>query len=139
MAIREQPVGQWLRKFAPKIFELVAEANPEGAAFAIIRNLIKKDDMLTPRQRREGLSVLLENENAAVTERWRTDADATWLTKNVRPLVVLFVVAIFGLLTYLDGTESFTLSDRYFKLWEVAMASVVGGYFGLRSIEKLRR
>jgi len=139
MAIKEQPIGTWLRQFAPRIFDLVSGASSDQGAFTVIRNLIKKDDMLTPRQRREGLSILLENENAAVTERWRVDKDASWLTKNVRPLVVLFVVIIFGVLTYLDGTETFTLSKRYFVLWEISMVTVIGGYFGLRSIEKLKK
>lgn len=139
MAVKDLPIGGWLRRFAPRILSQVGDAEPDAGAFGIIKKMILNDDMLTPRQRREGIDIAVQNENSAVTERWTKDADTTWLTKNIRPLSVLLVIASLVIFTWADGTGTFELSKRYFQLWEVAMASVVGGYFGLRSVEKIKR
>lgn len=95
--------------------------------------------MLTSRQRRDGLEVLVQNEASAITDRWESDSESGWLSQNSRPLVVLFTIASFTALSMLESFGVLSMPDRVFVVWEVLVASVVGGYFGLRSLEKIKR
>lgn len=57
-------VGSFLQKFAPNILEVVGDVLPDAGALGIIKNLIDKDDKLTPQQKLEALELLkidLEN------------------------------------------------------------------------------
>ena len=57
-------VGTFLQKFAPNILDVVGDVLPEKGALGIIKNLIDKDDKLTPEQKEEALQLLkidLEN------------------------------------------------------------------------------
>ena len=57
-------VGMFLQKFAPNILDVVGDVLPEQGALGIIKNLIDKDDKLTPEQKGEALELLkidLEN------------------------------------------------------------------------------
>ena len=57
-------VGSFLQKFAPNILDVVGDILPDAGALGIIKNLIDKDDKLTPQQKLEALELLkidLEN------------------------------------------------------------------------------
>jgi hypothetical protein len=57
-------VGMFLQKFAPNILDVVGDVLPDQGALGIIKNLIDKDDKLTPEQKVEALELLkidLEN------------------------------------------------------------------------------
>ena len=139
MAVKEQPIGKWLKSNAPAIFKAVSEAPVTKGVFRVIGELIRGDDMLTGRQRRDGLEILVQNEASAITDRWEADTKSSWLSQNARPLVVLFTIASFTALSLLESLDKFTVSDRVWIAWEVIMASVIGGYFGLKSLEKIKR
>ena len=66
-----------------------------------------------------------------VTDRWKADmASDSWLSKNVRPMVLLFIDA---------GTLSFTVEDKWTDLLQLVLITVIGAYFGGRSAEKFKR
>ena len=139
MVVKDQPIGKWLLSNAPAIFKAVSDAPLSKGVFKVIEGLIKDDDMLTSRQRRDGLEVLVQNEASAITDRWESDSESGWLSQNSRPLVVLFTIASFTALSMLESFGVLSMPDRVFVVWEVLVASVVGGYFGLRSLEKIKR
>lgn len=139
MVVKDQPIGKWLLSNAPAIFNAVSDAPLSKGVFRVIEGLIKGDDMLTSRQRRDGLEVLVQNEASAITDRWESDSESGWLSQNSRPLVVLFTIASFTALSMLESFGVLSMPDRVFVVWEVLVASVVGGYFGLRSLEKIKR
>jgi hypothetical protein len=139
MVVKDQPIGKWLLSNAPAIFKAVSDAPVSKGVFRVIEGLIKDDDMLTSRQRRDGLEVLVQNEASAITDRWESDSESGWLSQNSRPLVVLFTIASFTALSMLESFGVLSMPDRVFVVWEVLVASVVGGYFGLRSLEKIKR
>lgn len=75
-----------------------------------------------------------------VTERWKADmASDSWLSKNVRPLVLVFLVVSTVLLIFIDaGVLKFSVTSNWIDLLQLILITVIGAYFGGRSIEKVR-
>ncbi len=62
-----------------------------------------------------------------------------WLSKNVRPLVLLFLVISTVFLIFIDGvTPKFEVSESWIGLLELVLITVIGAYFGGRSFEKVK-
>jgi len=73
-----------------------------------------------------------------VTDRWSADMNSdSWLSKNVRPLVLIFLVISTVLMIFIDaGTIAFNVEDKWTDLLQLVLITVIGAYFGGRSIEK---
>ena len=76
-----------------------------------------------------------------VTERWKFDMNSdSWLSKNIRPLVLVFLVVATVLLVFIDaGVISFQVQDKWTDLLQLVLITVIGAYFGGRSIEKVKK
>ena len=76
-----------------------------------------------------------------VTERWKMDMNSdSWLSKNIRPLVLVFLVVATVLLVFIDaGVISFQVQDKWTDLLQLVLIPVIGAYFGGRSIEKVKK
>jgi len=76
------------------------------------------------------------NEN--VTERWNSDmVSDSWLSKNVRPITLLYLLLVFSILVVFDSIEnSFEVKVGWVSLIESLLITVVVAYFGGRSYEK---
>ena len=76
-----------------------------------------------------------------VTERWKVDMNSdSWLSKNIRPLVLVFLVVATILLIFIDaGTISFKVEDKWTDLLQLVLITVIGAYFGGRSLEKVKK
>jgi len=76
-----------------------------------------------------------------VTERWKMDMNSdSWLSKNIRPLVLVFLVVSTVLLVFIDaGAISFTVQDKWTDLLQLVLITVIGAYFGGRSLEKVKK
>lgn len=76
-----------------------------------------------------------------VTSRWQSDMNSdSWLSKNVRPLVLIFLVACTMLLIFIDaGQLNFNVKDSYVDLLQLTLITVIGAYFGGRSLEKRKK
>ena len=88
--------------------------------------------------------LLLEAESEMqknVTERWRTDLTSdSWLSKNVRPMVLIFLVLCTMLLVFIDaGSIDFVVEDKWTSLLEIVLITVIASYFGGRSFEKIKK
>jgi type IV secretory pathway VirB2 component (pilin) len=63
-----------------------------------------------------------------------------WLSKNVRPIVLLFLVFSTVLLIFIDGvTPKFEVSANWIGMLELVLITVIGAYFGGRSFEKVKK
>ena len=73
-----------------------------------------------------------------VTDRWKADMNSdSWLSKNVRPLVLIFLVVSTVLMIFIDaGAISFTVEEKWTDLLQLVLITVIGAYFGGRSFEK---
>ena len=76
-----------------------------------------------------------------VTERWKMDMQSdSWLSKNIRPLVLVFLVVATVLLIFIDaGAISFVVEDKWTDLLQLVLITVIGAYFGGRSLEKVKK
>ena len=76
-----------------------------------------------------------------VTDRWKTDMSSdSWLSKNVRPLVLIFLVVSTVLMVFIDaGVISFEVKSNWIDLLQLVLITVIGAYFGGRSVEKFNK
>ena len=76
-----------------------------------------------------------------ITDRWSADMNSdSWLSKNVRPLVLIFLVVCTVLMIFIDaGTIQFTVEEKWTDLLQLVLITVIGAYFGGRSFEKRKK
>jgi hypothetical protein len=76
-----------------------------------------------------------------ISTRWAADmASDSWLSKNVRPLVLIFLVIATVLLIFIDaGAINFTVEAKWTDLLQLVLITVIGAYFGGRSLEKTKK
>ena len=76
-----------------------------------------------------------------VTERWQADLEhGNWLTRSVRPLVLVFLIVATVLMIFIDsGSIGFEVEEKWTDLLQLVLITVIGAYFGGRSVEKLRK
>ncbi len=76
-----------------------------------------------------------------VTERWKADLEhGNWFTRSVRPLVLVFLIVTTILMVFIDsGSISFQVEEKWTDLLQLVLITVIGAYFGGRSVEKLRK
>ena len=72
-----------------------------------------------------------------ITDRWKADMNSdSWLSKNVRPLILIFLVVSTVLMIFIDaGTIQFTVEQKWTDLLQLVLITVIGAYFGGRSFE----
>ena len=76
-----------------------------------------------------------------ITERWKMDMQSdSWLSKNIRPLVLVFLVVSTVLMIFIDaGFIAFNVEDKWTDLLQLVLITVIGAYFGGRSLEKVKK
>ena len=76
-----------------------------------------------------------------ITSRWEADLKSdSWLSKNVRPMVLIFLIVCTLLLIFIDaGALKFNVKDSYIDLLQMVLITVIGAYFGGRSFEKVKK
>jgi len=76
-----------------------------------------------------------------VSERWKADmVSDSWLSKNVRPMTLIFLVISTVLLIFIDaGTIEFQVESSWIDLLQLTLLTVIGAYFGGRSWEKVKK
>jgi hypothetical protein len=76
-----------------------------------------------------------------ISSRWNADMNSdSWLSKNVRPLVLVFLVVSTVLMIFIDaGVISFNVEAKWTDLLQLVLITVIGAYFGGRSLEKTKK
>ena len=107
------------------------------------------DDVITTKgekleAKRKLKEVILSHEakmEQNITDRWSADMNSdSWLSKNVRPLVLIFLVVCTVLMIFIDaGTIAFEVEEKWTELLQLVLITVIGAYFGGRSIEKVKK
>ncbi len=136
-------VGDALRKIkgvAPTILD-VAGSITGIDALNDLADLIKKDKNLTDFEKDMLLKELdLDIQEAQeVSKRWDSDMKSdSWLSKNVRPITMLFLLFCMFLFIILDSSmPGFAMNEEWIFLLKSLLITAVGGYFVVRSGEKI--
>ena len=76
-----------------------------------------------------------------ITSRWEADLKSdSWLSKNVRPMVLIFLIVCTMLLIFIDaGALKFEVKSSWVDLLQLVLITVIGAYFGGRSLEKVKK
>ena len=76
-----------------------------------------------------------------ITERWSMDMKSdSWLSKNIRPLVLIFLVVSTVLMIFIDaGVIAFEVKASWVDLLQLVLITVIVAYFGGRSFEKIKK
>ena len=110
--------------------------SPREAIEAITKSDAPADDKVKLQQM---IYEQQEKEITAITSRWEADSMSdSWMSKNVRPLVLVWCIVIFSLAGILDSVESipFQINSTWNDTFEKVMMAVVLAYFGGRTTEK---
>jgi hypothetical protein len=107
------------------------------------------DDLVTTKeekiQAKTKLKEIILNHQAQIesniTDRWKADMNSdSWLSKNVRPLVLIFLVVCTVLMIFIDaGSIKFVVEEKWTDLLQLVLITVIGAYFGGRSFEKRKK
>ncbi len=122
-----------------KILELIT-----GGLIKDIGNVIDKvtttdEERLTAKQKIQELLEKADNDaQTQVTERWKLDMQSdSFLSKNIRPLVMVFLTSMFTILAFTDGNiGQFTIQKEYIPIFQTLLITVYGAYFVGRTWEK---
>ena len=111
-------------------------ASPQEAIAEITKSDAPAEDKIKLQQ------LIYEQQNKeleAITSRWKADSMSdSWMSKNVRPLVLIWCIVVFSFAGILDSVETipFTIHDNWNSTFENVMMATVLAYFGGRSSEK---
>ncbi len=110
--------------------------SPKEALAEITKSGVSQEDKIKLQQ------IIYDQQNKeleAITSRWEADSMSdSWMSKNVRPLVLVWCIVIFSLAGILDSVESipFHINSTWNDTFEKVMMAVVLAYFGGRTTEK---
>ena len=120
-----------------------AGADIAGKISGIIdKNTFSKEERAQLKQEMDKVFIDAEADmQKNVTERWKTDLQhGNWLTKSVRPLTLIFLVVSTVVMVFIDsGFIAFDVEEKWTDLLQLTLITVIGAYFGGRSIEKVKK
>jgi len=99
------------------------------------------EEKMAAKQKLQELMVSAEQEaQKEVSARWEADMKSdAWLPKNIRPLTLVFLTAVFTLLSLTDGNVGeFVIGEAYIPIYQTLLLCVYSAYFAGRSIEKIK-
>lgn len=117
-----------------------------GSVIKEIGNAIDKistseeEKLIIKKQIQEILEQADNNAQIQVTERWKSDMNSdSFLSKNIRPMVLIYLTVIFSALAFTDGNiGTFSVAKEYIPIFQTLLVTVYGAYFVGRSWEKTK-
>jgi len=139
----ETKVGKFLTHAAPGILGTVGEVLPNNGVLGLVKNLIHKDPALPAEDKEKALKLLEQDmiEMQEVSKRWESDMKSdSWLSKNTRPLSLIFLSVMTIAFIWVDSHESisFTVEQEWISLLKTLTTTVYVAYFGSRGAEKFK-
>ena len=125
-----------------KIFSTGATELIKGVGGIIDNLTTTEEERLTAEEKIKDMILGYESEmQRQVSERWKSDMNSdSWLSKNVRPVTLIFLIICTMLLIFIDaGFLNFNVKDSYVDLLQLVLITVIGAYFGGRSLEKVKK
>lgn len=146
---------KWLKEKGKDTLGNVLNGIGENTSIPILSNLIEgigeslmNDPDLSPEEKAEAAEIIkaeldyLKVEQQEVTKRWNVDmVSDSWLSKNIRPIVLAFLMLFMAIIIIVDSTNyfDFEVKDTYITLLSSLLLTVIVAYFGSRGIEKYQK
>lgn len=81
-----------------------------------------------------------------VTERWNIDKDGNFITRSVRPLILIYLTALITIMAISDGnsinilwwTLEITIKDRWIDFLEIITIAVYSSFFVGKTFERIK-
>ena len=141
---KETKVGQFLINKVPSILGVAGDLLPEAGVLGMVKSLIEKEDpaVLPPEDKEKALKLLEQDmvEMQEVSKRWGSDMKSdSWLSKNTRPMTLVFLTVSMVFLILLDSFEiGFSVNSGWVDLLKSLLVTVYVAYFGSRGVEKFK-
>lgn len=118
-----------------------------GGLIKDVGNVIDKltttdEERLAAKQKiQELLEKADQDAQTQITERWKLDMQSdSFLSKNIRPLVLIYLTVIFTALAFFDGNiGGFQVDEAYIPIFQSLLITVYGAYFVGRTWEKAKK
>lgn len=139
--LKDRKIFQWVKENAPELIGNTIELVGDVTGIEVVEKLgekISNSKDLTPEQKAEAAELIkLEfAHEKEITSRWKSDMISdSWLSKNVRPIILLYSWLLVTLIT-IAAWLTLNLPASYVYLIETLCVSVNVAYFGSRTIEK---
>lgn len=141
---KDTKVGKFLVQKGPSIIEAVGDVIPDAGMLGIVKKLIEKEDpvVLPPQDKETALKLLEQDviEMQEISKRWVSDMQSdSWLSKNTRPMALIFLTVSMVALILLDSTTlNFDVDISWVDLLKSLLITVYVAYFGSRGVEKFK-
>ena len=118
-----------------------------GGLIKDVGNVIDKltttdEERLAAKQKiQELLEKADQDAQTQISERWKLDMQSdSFLSKNIRPLVLIYLTVIFTALAFFDGNiGGFQVDEAYIPIFQSLLITVYGAYFVGRTWEKAKK
>lgn len=118
-----------------------------GGLIKDVGNVIDKltttdEERLAAKQKiQELLEKADQDAQTQISERWKLDMQSdSFLSKNIRPLVLIYLTVIFTALAFFDGNiGGFKVAEEYIPIFQSLLITVYGAYFVGRTWEKAKK
>ena len=131
-----------IMSFISKLFTTNAN-DLVGEVGNVVDNLTTtQEEKLEAKRKIKEITLSFEAElQKEVSKRWEQDMNSdSWLSKNIRPLTLIFLVFSTVLLIFIDSEMiNFKVQEQWIDLLQIILITIIGAYFGGRSYEKIKR
>jgi len=128
------PIGDILNIGSKILDRVLPDPDKKEAAKLELAKLAMSGDISKLQAEIEAYKV----EQEAVSARWTADMNSdSWLSKNIRPLTMIFILSAYLLLAIGDGADWFDVADNFVELLGQWGMLVMSAYFGGRTLEKI--
>ena len=139
---KETKVGKFLKEKAPAILNTVGEFLPDQGGLGVVKNIISGDKSIGPEDKEMALKLLDQDiaEMNNISDRWASDMKSdSWLSKNTRPMTLIFLTLAMTIFIILDSTVLLEIKTGWVSLLEALLLTVYVAYFGSRGAEKITK
>ena len=140
---KDTKVGAFLTNAGSNIVDVVGDVLPDNGVLGIVKGLLDKDDTLPPQDKETALKLLEMDsmEIQEVSKRWQSDmASDSWLSKNVRPLTLVYLTLATTIYIVLDSLNiAFDIDQAWIELLKTLLVTIYVAYFGSRGFEKFKK
>jgi len=139
----ETKVGKFLKEKAPSVLDSIGNILPDQGGLGIVKNIITSDNTIEPQDKEQALKLLeldiMEMQN--ISTRWSSDMKSdSWLSKNTRPLALIYLTFASTMLIVLDSFHTrFDVDSAWVELLKTLLITVYVAYFGSRGAEKITK